>query len=312
MGIGLAGGFTKPDKRGTITGFNQAGESQIFTMENTRWASFDLIFFDCDSTLSAIEGIDELARFKGKEWRVGVLTEKAMNGDLDLAEVYGKRLQAIRPTRGQLKAIEERYWETIVPDVEAVIGALRFLGKQIFIVSGGLAEPVRGFGKRLGVPPENIRAVELEYNELSGNWWQYYQPETRQRQTYLDYDEGPLTVSSGKPAIIAALAGSKHGRRLMVGDGASDLATRPVVDLFVGFGGVVSREKVKNGSDVFVSTQSLAPVLPLAAGTSGYAKVQGTVHQAIFDKGLELARESGMIFNNATLSSTFDKAFPKR
>ncbi|MBI1280383.1 MAG: HAD-IB family phosphatase, partial [Anaerolineaceae bacterium] len=120
-------------------------------MDETRWTSFDLIFFDCDSTLSAIEGIDELARFKGKEWRVGVLTEKAMNGDLDLAEVYGKRLQAIRPTRGELKAIEERYWETIVPDAENVLAALRLLGKQVFIVSGGLAEPVRGFGKRLGV-----------------------------------------------------------------------------------------------------------------------------------------------------------------
>ncbi len=98
---------------------------------------FDLVFFDCDSTLSAIEGIDELARHKGKEWRVGVLTEKAMNGDLDLAEVYGKRLQAIRPTRGQLNAIAERYWETLVPDAEAVIAALRLLGKQVFIVSGG-------------------------------------------------------------------------------------------------------------------------------------------------------------------------------
>src|SRR5215211_6128231 len=107
-------------------------------MEQTRWSSFDLIFFDCDSTLSAIEGIDELARFKGKEWRVGVLTQKAMDGDLDLQEVYGKRLQAIRPTRGQLKQIEEHYWEQIVPDTLAVLDALRFLGKTIFIISGGL------------------------------------------------------------------------------------------------------------------------------------------------------------------------------
>ena len=110
-------------------------------MDETRWTSFDLIFFDCDSTLSAIEGIDELARLKGKEWRIGVLTEKAMNGDLDLRDVYGKRLQAIRPTRGQLKAIEERYWDNIVPDTTEVIAALHFLGKQVFIISGGLAEP---------------------------------------------------------------------------------------------------------------------------------------------------------------------------
>lgn len=279
-------------------------------MDELRWTSFDLIFFDCDSTLSAIEGIDELARFKGKEWRVGVLTEKAMNGDLDLAEVYGKRLQAIRPTRGQLKAVEERYWETIVPDTEAVIAALRFLGKQIFVVSGGLAEPVRGFAKRLGVGPENVRAVELEYNELSGDWWRYYQPETRHRQTYLDYNEGPLTVSSGKPAIIESLAHGKFGRRLMVGDGASDLATKPVVDLFVGFGGVVARDKVKNEADVFVHLNSLAPILPLAAGPNGYSKVINTPHQAIFDKGLMLA-QTGMSIKNTTMNDAFQKAFVK-
>ncbi len=278
-------------------------------MDETRWTSFDLIFFDCDSTLSAIEGIDELARFKGKEWRVGVLTEKAMNGDLDLSEVYGKRLQAIRPTRGELKAIEERYWETLVPDAEEVIGALRTLGKQIFIVSGGLAEPVRGFGKRLGVPPENIRAVELEYNELSGEWWQYYQPQTQHRQTYLDYNEGPLTVSSGKPAIIQALAAGKHGRRLMIGDGASDLAARPVVDLFVGFGGVVKREKVVNGADIFVSVNSLAPILPLAAGPAGYARLANTPYKTLFDKGLALAQETGMTIQNLELQTAFKKAF---
>jgi phosphoserine phosphatase len=273
-----------------------------------RWTSFDLVFFDCDSTLSAIEGIDELARFKGKEWRVGVLTQKAMDGDLDLREVYGKRLQAIRPTRGQLKAIEERYWETIVPDAQAVIAALRFLGKQVFIISGGLAEPVRGFGRRLGVPAENIRAVELEYNELSGEWWRYHEPSARHRETYLDYDEGPLTVSSGKPQIVRELAGGKHGRRLMVGDGASDLATRGEVDLFVGFGGVVARQKVRDEADVFVHVNSLAPVLPLAAGSSGYARVIGTEHQPIFERGLHLA-SSGMTIKPDEMRQAFQQAF---
>lgn len=277
-------------------------------MVTSRWAGFDLIFFDCDSTLSTIEGIDELARFKGKEWRVSVLTQKAMDGELDLSEVYGKRLQAIRPTRGQLKAIEEQYWDNLVPDALAVIAALRFLNKQIFIISGGLAEPVRGLGRRLGVPPENIRAVELEYNELSGEWWRYYEPGARHRQTYLDYDEGPLTVSSGKPAIVQELAQGKHGRRLMVGDGASDLATRGVVDLFVGYGGVVARQRVRDEADVFVSSKSLAPILPIAAGTGGYARVLGTPHQAVFDLGLALAADS-IAIKSDDLAQTFTDAF---
>jgi phosphoserine phosphatase len=262
-------------------------------MQQMRWTSYDLIFFDCDSTLSSIEGIDELARFKGKEWRVGVLTQKAMDGDLDLRDVYGKRLQAIRPTRAQLKAIEERYWETIVPDTAAVLDALRFLGKQVFIISGGLAEPVRGFGRRLGVPPERIRAVELEYNQLSPGWERFHEPEAHGDQAFLDFDASPLTVSSGKPIVVEELAAGLHGRRMMIGDGASDLATRTVVDLFVGFGGVAARQKVRDGADVFVATASLAPILPLAAGTAGYARVVGTPHQAIFEQGIRLAGRGG-------------------
>lgn len=278
-------------------------------MQTTRWAPYDLIFFDCDSTLSTIEGIDELAKFKGKELRVSVLTQKAMDGELDLEAVYGKRLQAIRPTREQLKAIEEKYWETLVPDAVEVLAALRFLKKQIFIISGGLAEPVRGFGKRLGVAPDHIRAVELEYNELSGEWWHYHEPSAKNKQTYLDYDEGPLTVSSGKPRIVQELAGSKYGRRLMVGDGASDLATRSVVDLFVGFGGVVSRTKVQNEADAFVPVNTLAPILPLAAGAAGYARVVGTPHQAVFDKGIALALDGGMSLKSEENRAAFKAAF---
>lgn len=278
-------------------------------MVTTRWATYDLIFFDCDSTLSTIEGIDELAKLKGKEGRVGILTDKAMNGELDLADVYGKRLKAIRPTRGQLKAVEERYWETQVEDAQAVISALQAIGKHVFIISGGLVDAVRGFGKRLGVATENIRAVELEYNELSGQWWRYHEPHTQHEQVYLEYVEGPLTISSGKPDIIRELAGNRHGRRFMIGDGSSDLATRDMVDLFVGYGGVVSRDKVKNESEVFIETVSLAPVLPLAAGIAGYEKVMGTAHQAVFEKGIELALQNNVLFKDSDQRRSFELLF---
>src|SRR5262249_12675474 len=162
----------------------RAGLDQEAKLHN-RWTSFEHVLFDCDSTLSAIEGVDELARLKGKQGRVGLLTQKAMDGDLDLADVYGKRLRAIRPTRGQLAEIEQLYWDALVPDAREVIAALLYLGKQVYIISGGLAAPVRGFGARLGVPAENIRAVELEFNELSGAWWRYYDQSTHTAQSYL-------------------------------------------------------------------------------------------------------------------------------
>ena len=279
-------------------------------MANARWPAFDLVFFDCDSTLSTIEGIDELARLKGKEGRVGLLTNKAMDGELDLADVYGKRLKAIKPTLAQLKAVEERYWETLVEDAQEVIAALQFLGVRVFIISGGLIDAVKGFGRRLGVDPARVRAVELEYNELSGHWWDYHEPQAQQSKTYLDYSDGPLTVSSGKSAIIEELAEDLPGRRMMIGDGTSDLATSSMVDLFVGYGGVVAREKVKAESEIFVQTASLAVILPLAAGRRGWERLQGTEHESVYRKGIMTALEAPLVvFRDQTLRERFIREF---
>ncbi|MEO0563666.1 MAG: HAD-IB family phosphatase, partial [Chloroflexota bacterium] len=238
-------------------------------MNTLRWSSSEIIFFDCDSTLSTIEGIDELAKLADKEEEIAALTNRAMNGELDLKDVYGARLQAIQPTKAQLKAVEERYWETRLPDAVEIVAALQFLGKRVCVISGGLAEPVRGFARRLGVASEDVRAVELEYNELSGAWWRYHDPSQLAQQKFMDYYEGPLTVSSGKPNVVEELTNGQHGKRLFIGDGASDLATQGVVDLFVGFGGVVARDNVREAAQVWLEAKTLAPILPLATGPSG-------------------------------------------
>src|SRR5690606_27416357 len=116
--------------------------------------------------------------------------------------------------------------------------------------------------------------------------------------------------SSGKPAIVRELAAGKHGRKMMIGDGASDLAARPEVDLFVGFGGVVSRQKVRDQADAFVSVNSLAPILPMAAGPTAYGRVIGTAHQAVFERGLEfLAGEDGISVQSDDLRAAFERAF---
>jgi len=276
-----------------------------------RWTSYELVFFDCDSTLSTIEGIDELARLKGKEQRVGLLTQKAMDGDLDLAEVYGKRLRAINPTRTQLEAIKDLYLETIVPDAREVIAALHHIEKHVYIISGGLLDAVRGFGERLGVAQDRIRAVELEYNELSGEWWKYYDRQTAGQQKYLDYNEGPLTISSGKPDIVRQLAGETWGRRMMIGDGVSDLATRGnSVDLFVGFGGVVAREKVEREADVFIYANTLAPILPLASGALGRELLAKTPYADLFQKGLTLTLDSQAVrFKDPEQHTAFKREF---
>ena len=274
-----------------------------------RWPPYKHVFFDCDSTLSAVEGIDVLAETAGKKWRVEVLTTAAMDGKLDLEDVYAKRLQAVRPTHDQIQQIRAVYKRHIVEDAQAVIAALQFLGHKVYIISGGLAEPVREFGVFLGVPKENIRAVQIDYDHLAGQWWQANGHNQSAKQArYLDYEEGALTVSDGKAQIVQELLGTQNGRSLLIGDGSSDLLAGRTVDLFVGFGGVVQRDRVKAESPIFLHTPSLAPLLLLAAGPAAVRQVKDTPHEAVFQKAFTLTNIGAFNFNHERLKEKFHQA----
>ncbi|MCY4525329.1 MAG: hypothetical protein OXB89_01860, partial [Anaerolineaceae bacterium] len=137
----------------------------------------------------------------------------------------------------------------------------------------------------------------------------YHEAQTQHHQAWLDYQVGPLTVSSGKPLMVRELAGDRPGRRLMIGDGVSDLATSEVVDLFTGYGGVTARDAVREHADAFIHCPSLAPLLPVAAGPAGWQQLQGTAHQALFEKGLRLAQEGQLTLNRKHLRQAFAGAF---
>jgi phosphoserine phosphatase len=70
---------------------------------------FDAVCFDCDSTLTRIEGIDELARRAGCATEIAALTEAAMNGAVALEEVYARRLVDMRVDRRHLG------WQSVIP-----------------------------------------------------------------------------------------------------------------------------------------------------------------------------------------------------
>jgi hypothetical protein len=84
---------------------------------------FGTVIFDCDSTLSTIEGIEEIAREHRAE--IEVLTEEAMRGAVPLEQVYGRRLELVRPTRGRIIALGHTYVQTLVPETRETIAALR-------------------------------------------------------------------------------------------------------------------------------------------------------------------------------------------
>lgn len=264
------------------------------------WPGFDFIFFDCDSTLCTIEGIDELARQKGKFEAVKQMTDAAMEGEVHLQSVYDQRLDLLCPTRAEIQALEQHYRQTLVPDTTDVIQALQSVGKELFIVSGGLLAAIRPFGEWLGIPRQNIRAVEVKYNQLSGQWWDYQQDRWGQRpdEEYLDPEETPLIESHGKAEIIRELLNGRLGRSMLVGDGVSDLAAHSAVDLLVGFGGVVTRQSVVDEADVFIKANSQAPILPLALAKSEQEKLLHTSFEAVLNKGLSLVEVGEVTFRS--------------
>ncbi len=272
-----------------------------------RWPRYQNVIFDCDSTLSRVEGIDELANHPDTVRQVVDLTNAAMEGRIGLEQVYGKRLNILKPTRGALRLLKEAYKKNLVPDADRLITALKILGHNVYIVSGGLLDPVREFGLSLGIDSKNIKAVEVEFDELSGDWWQ--QQDSQWQQSYLDYTQSDLAESDGKARIIEDLLVHKQGRSLLVGDGVSDLLARHAVDLFVGFGGVVQRQRVRDEADVFVECDSLAPLLLLASGSDVSLNLENDSVSSLKRTADQLIAQSALRFNNPVLQQKFRSGF---
>lgn len=273
-----------------------------------RWPHYEHVFFDCDSTLTAVEGIDILAESSGKRQRVEILTQAAMDGRVELEDVYSLRLRSVKPTREQIRAIRHAYKRHMVEDAARVVTALQALGHKVYIISGGLAEPVEEFGVYLGIPRERIRAVSVTYNELSGRWWEN---SGDGRQRILKHEASALTISDGKAQIVRELIGKQRGRSLLIGDGYSDLLASQAVDLFVGYGGVAWRDRVMAEAPATVRSRSLAPLVALAGGPAAIRQLRtwAMPYQSLATKTTFLLKTGALSFNVENLEERFERAF---
>ena len=199
-----------------------------------------IIIFDCDSTLSSIEGIDELARVAGEEatQEIEKMTAQAMEGTISLESIFARRLSIIQPAANSVSQVGKLYIDTVEPSAKQAIATLKSLGWTPIILSGGYRQAIKPLADYLGV--EFIEAVDLYFNEDG---------------SYRDFDRNyPSTRSGGKPEVIKSLRNKYSPTKIVaVGDGVSDLESKPVVDMFIGFGRYAVREKVKQEADYFIT-----------------------------------------------------------
>jgi phosphoserine phosphatase len=206
---------------------------------------YRFVFFDVDSTLVTIEGIDVLANGDPEIVR---LTEAAMNGEIPVDQVYGRRLEIIKPTLGDVLALGEQYVNSMVDGVEETIAALKNAGVDVHLVTAGIAQAIAPLAAKLNIAPRAVHAVPLQFDE-AGN--------------YVDFDRRSLlTRPGGKELVVRAILTRAKGKAAFVGDGITDLDAKPAVDLFIGFGGVVARDRVREQATVYVTEPTLRAVLP--------------------------------------------------
>jgi len=200
-----------------------------------------LLLFDCDSTLSAIEGIDELGRLRGPEVFKAVedMTTQAMDGSTPMESIFAKRLDMIKPTLKELESIGQKYIQQVEPTAVDTIKKLKAAGWTVIIVSGGFTQAIRPLAQYLGI--ERVEAVELRFNADG---------------SYAGYVEScPTAQSKGKNVVVLKLRDEfKAYQMILVGDGASDLEVKGDVDKMIGFGRYTARPKVKAGADAFITS----------------------------------------------------------
>jgi phosphoserine phosphatase len=211
-----------------------------------RCSRFDAVCFDCDSTLTRIEGIDELARRAGRGAEIALMTEAAMNGAVPLEAIYAKRLDLVRPDRAALAWLAERYADEMVSGAPETIATLRQNIKAVYIVTSGLLQAVAEFARVLGLPPAQVHAVEVHLDA---------------KGAYQGFDaSSPLCRGDGKATICRRIA-AMHGKIAMVGDGVTDLAARAGGAYVVGYGGVIRRDKMLEEADAYIAGSSLTSTL---------------------------------------------------
>ena len=218
---------------GAIRRLDSAWRQQRVTYRMT----YRLIFFDVDSTLVTIEGIDVLA---GGNPEIAALTEAAMNGEIPLDQVYAKRLETIRPARDAVEQLGAAYVRSLVEGAAETIAALQRADAIVHLVTAGIEQAILPLAHALQVPRRNVHAVPLRFDANGA---------------YEDFDRRSfLTQAGGKELVVRDIRARSHGKAAFIGDGVSDLEARPAVDLFIGFGGVVVRPRVKENADLYVTS----------------------------------------------------------
>ena len=199
---------------------------------------------DVDSTLSGVEGIDHLAALRSEavRARVAEITDRAMRGEVALAEVYAERLAAVRPARAEVIELGREYVARMEPGARESLATLADAGVKIVLVSAGIRDAILLLAREVGISDSDVHAVDVYF---------------RDNGDYAGFDSAsPLTQNGGKATIVRGFGLPRP--ILAVGDGVTDAELKtldpPAVDAFAAYTGVINRASVVSVADYTINS----------------------------------------------------------
>lgn len=198
---------------------------------------------DFDSTFTQVEAMDVLAdislkndpRKEEKKQAIHDITERGMNGTMDLRESLTERLNILDASMRDIDELIDQLKDKVSKSFERNQDFLKEYADNIFILSNGFKEFITPIVTDLGIKPDNVYANSFK---VDGNG------------KIIGFDpENILSENNGKVAQLKAL--NLTGDIYVIGDGYTDYEIKKagLANKFYAFTENVEREAVKEKAD---------------------------------------------------------------
>ncbi|MDP3282748.1 MAG: phosphoserine phosphatase SerB [Nitrosomonas sp.] len=186
----------------------QAELDFAFVNADLKLVDFKLIAMDMDSTLLAIESIDEIADMHDIKSQVAAITLQTMQGEISFEESLTRRTALLRGLH--YDALQKVYDERVKlnPGAEKMLQQAKLAGLKTMVISGGFTFFTDRIKARLGFDFSAANVLEIKENRLTGKV------------------VGEIIGRQGKAQVLNQIRdelGIKREQIIAIGDGANDL-----------------------------------------------------------------------------------------
>ncbi|MBA3756310.1 MAG: phosphoserine phosphatase SerB [Nitrosomonas sp.] len=171
-------------------------------------SDYGLVAMDMDSTLLAIESIDEIADMHNIKSQVAAITQQTMKGEISFEESLIRRTALLRGLHQD--AMQSVYDERVKlsPGAERMLQQAKLSGLKTMVISGGFTFFTDRIKAKLGFDYAAANVLEIENNRLTGKV------------------AGEIIGRQGKAQVLKQVRdelGLQSEQIIAIGDGANDL-----------------------------------------------------------------------------------------